>query len=147
MPGPIDAGYSAREANEMRGGSSNEGCISDIFSIAIIIFTFSITFTGISWLFKKIPTLLNKELLANTFFDIAFSCIVLVIGFGFYQLRERKKLIYATIELGAASGTAFVNFPQLIEKPFQAVLAIMGAIYITVRAFDNFYKWKSEKIK
>lgn len=75
---------------------------------------------------------------------IAFYSLTL--GIYFWLLRERFRLIYAVIELGAGLTTIFIvlssiefNFEFATWK-FQNYMGIVGGLYILVRGIDNFTK-------
>lgn len=75
---------------------------------------------------------------------IAFYSLTL--GIYFWLLRERFRLIYAAIELGAGLTTIFIvlssiefNFDFAAWK-FQNFMGIVGGLYILVRGIDNFTK-------
>jgi len=79
--------------------------------------------------------------------------IILLIGILLYWLREVRRLEYGCVELGAASATAFEVTTQLALSPQIAtpetishtLLALMGAVYITVRGYDNIYQWLKKR--
>ena len=63
------------------------------------------------------------------------------------MLRKRHRFSYAALEMGTACFTAyqstaiFVNSVKSEATTVPYLLAIMGSIYIAVRAYDNFDKW------
>ena len=79
----------------------------------------------------------------------AFTCsvFVLAMGAGFYWLRERRRFIYGTLELGAAAGAAYYACMQLArnEDRTEWALALVGSVYIAVRGYDNLRKWYDEE--
>ncbi|OON67604.1 hypothetical protein [Hymenobacter sp. CRA2] len=68
---------------------------------------------------------------------------LMITGFLFYVLREKARFIYASIELGAAAATAYIALNRLATNGdlYVALIAILGALYVCVRAFDNYNKW------
>ncbi|WP_324675088.1 hypothetical protein [Hymenobacter sp. GOD-10R] len=76
---------------------------------------------------------------------IALCCgAVISTGLVFYNLREKHRFIYASAEMGASLVTAYSALSQLnashdLER---FLLTLLGAIYIFVRACDNFKKWR-----
>lgn len=80
---------------------------------------------------------------------VLIACYSLTLGIYFWLLRERFRLIYAVIELGAGLTTIFIvlsaiefNFEFATWK-FQNYMGIVGGLYILVRGIDNFTKTNS----
>lgn len=72
---------------------------------------------------------------------------VMLLGVAFFILRETKKLWYSILEAMAAGITAYVACSK-VKSPEDSLpthLALLGSIYIVVRACDNFQKWVKEK--
>lgn len=75
---------------------------------------------------------------------IAFYSLTL--GIYFWLLRERFRLIYAVIELGAGLTTIFIVLSaieftfEFATWKFQNYMGIVGGLYILVRGIDNLTK-------
>ena len=115
----------------------------------LTVATACLSFFSVTKAFEKLPDWLKHlDVYLNTLAaKIVVAVLTVTAGILFYQLRKRQRLIYAGVELGAGSATAFYNAPFLISKPTQALLAIMGAIYFTVRAADYFRVWREVRKK
>lgn len=74
--------------------------------------------------------------------SLFMAAVVIVAASGFYWLRENVGRLYATIELSVAALTAFHASRELGIHPnrTQWLFALLGAIYLGVRAYDNFAK-------
>lgn len=59
---------------------------------------------------------------------------------GFHLLRRRSRRLYAVIEIGAGLAVGWHGFGRLREEPFPAAVTIVGAVYVLIRAFDNYSK-------
>jgi hypothetical protein len=65
---------------------------------------------------------------------------VLLFGLALYGVRQRWRAFYAASELGVAVATAYRSAAQLSilhSDQMQWFLALMAAVYIAVRGFDN----------
>ena len=79
---------------------------------------------------------------------IGCSVAVVISGLVLYLIRKKHRFFYASLELSVAAVTAFYASEQLPENEdrFKWLLSIVGALYLSVRAFENFSKWKTEAI-
>lgn len=95
--------------------------------------------------------LINKTLLAWDTFPLLFdslwnrllcSMTVVIVGLAFYVLRERRLFVYASVEIAAAAATAYNASAKLYVNHDNnaALITLLGSVYISVRAFDNFNK-------
>lgn len=84
---------------------------------------------------KKAPYLFdsNQNRLIGVF-------VVATIGISFYVLRQRQRVAYAILEFGAGLGLCYYAATKMADdhRPDAAIAAILGCIYIIVRACDNF---------
>ncbi|MGF6806070.1 hypothetical protein OKW30_001196 [Paraburkholderia sp. Clong3] len=100
------------------------------------------------WLLKKIPVAWDALIALILSPGVAYliAPLTALVGWGFFLLRKRQRFSYAALEMGAACFTTYQitsNFVVSVksETIFPYVLAMMGSIYIAVRAYDNFDKW------
>lgn len=77
---------------------------------------------------------LHKEYLAGW-----VALLVGVVGYGFYELRRKRRLMYSVVEFSVA---LMVTTEACLrtKAPTTLAAALMSAIYFVVRAFDNFEK-------
>ncbi|MFM0125960.1 MULTISPECIES: hypothetical protein [Paraburkholderia] len=100
------------------------------------------------WLLRKIPVVWD-ELLAIFHSQGAAYLVapsVALIAWGFFLLRKHHRFSYAALEMGLACFTAYQSTsdfydPLKKETTLPYFLAMMGSVYIAVRAYDNFDKW------
>lgn len=73
----------------------------------------------------------------------------LAMGGAFYWLREKRRFIYATLELGAAAGTTYYACSKLSTTHDRTAwtIALIGSVYIAVRGYDNLFKWYRERTR
>ena len=86
-----------------------------------------------------------------SFFDSIWNRIICTLcvamfGIAFYVLRQRHRKIYASIEFGAGLGLAYYATTKLPgdQKTDAALAALLGCVYIIVRACDNFMQSKKQ---
>ena len=74
---------------------------------------------------------------------------VAVTGGLLYCLRERARFIYAALEFGVAIAVAIESCLRIGPTSSKGALgcALLGSIYIVVRAIDNFSKAKKDRIE
>lgn len=77
---------------------------------------------------------------------LAIGAVVALLGGFLFVLRETKRFFYASLELGAAIGVSAEACLRLGPTTSKSALvfALLGGIYIAVRAFDNFAKAREE---
>lgn len=76
--------------------------------------------------------------------------VVSAIGAIFFTVREKALFIYAWMELGTAIGLTIEACYRIgpSQNKGALIVALLGAIYIVVRALDNFTKaWKVRRQK
>lgn len=88
------------------------------------------------------------------FFETQFSRVtcsigVVLLGYAFFFLRESNRFMYSYLELGVAGGAGYSAARKLYHDhdTGSAMLTLLGSVYIAVRAFDNFSKWREAKAK
>jgi hypothetical protein len=74
---------------------------------------------------------------------------VVSLGYAFFFLRESNRFIYSCLELGVAGGAGYSAARKLYHDhdTGSAILTLLGSVYIAVRAFDNFSKWREARAK
>lgn len=74
------------------------------------------------------------------------AILVAALGKAFYMIRENARRAYARLELGTAMASAFWASNKLAADSARTAgfFALLTAIYVAVRAFDNFDKAKQE---
>jgi hypothetical protein len=102
------------------------------------------------WGFASLPEMLDWAKTHSQEFNarvaVAMPFAAIFVGWLMYQLREHKRTLYAFIELGAAAGTAYSAWNNAsTANSFSTALALSGALYISVRGFDNLYKARAEQ--
>jgi hypothetical protein len=67
------------------------------------------------------------------------ALVIGFVGFGFYELRKRRRMIYSVVEFSAA---LIVTTEACLRtnEPATLAAALMSGIYFVVRSFDNFEK-------
>jgi hypothetical protein len=110
---------------------------------------------GIVWLYAEVMRgLLGRYLgdwakLADTLHqDSTAVWVTLAVGlsgYGFYELRRRRRLYYALIEFSLAL-VVTTEACLRTKDPATLAAAIISSIYFVVRAFDNFEKGLEEDI-
>lgn len=79
---------------------------------------------------------------------VAMPFAAIIVGWLMYQLRERRKKLYAFLELGAAAGTAYSAWSNAgTVDSFTTAIALSAALYVSVRGFDNLNKAREEEEK
>lgn len=67
------------------------------------------------------------------------ALVISAIGYGFYRLRKKSRMLYSVIEFLVA--LIITTETSLRTKdPVTLAAALMSSIYLVVRAFDNFEK-------
>ncbi len=99
------------------------------------------------WLLSKLPIAWGRlpQLLALPGAPTVVAAMTAGLGWCFFELRKRRRGIYATLELAVACATAYKSAvaSSVSSQPdrWGYVLGLLASIYIAVRAFDNFDKW------
>lgn len=75
--------------------------------------------------------------------------ICLLLGWIFFKLRERRRDMYAYMELSAAASTSWAAWVRTDAdlSNLGTLVTLLGSVYIAVRAFDNFSKFYEEQDK
>ena len=76
--------------------------------------------------------------------------VVTTMGAIFFAIREKALFFYAGLEFGAAIGLTIEACYRIgpSQNKGALIVALLGAIYIVVRALDNFTKaWKVRRQK
>lgn len=79
----------------------------------------------------------------NVAIAVAGGLFCFLAGLGGYIVRERRRLLYASVEIGIAmvtGGAAVYSGFSASTSAWGALFAFFGAIYVAVRGFDNLYK-------
>lgn len=73
---------------------------------------------------------------------------VILSGWLFYRLRESRRFYYSVFEIAVAGFVAFEACMELATNRdrWHWMLAMLGALYIAVRGFDNYSKAKAEAL-
>ncbi|MNN72620.1 hypothetical protein D3C81_1886750 [compost metagenome] len=72
---------------------------------------------------------------------------VLAFGLALYAFREKYKFYYGLIEVSFSAALTYVLILHLESNGLAGLLAVGGAIYVTVRGIDNMYTgFKSPKL-
>lgn len=111
--------------------------VSKILPALISAWGTNFIFIQITILWGQVPLLFE-----SVWSRMMCSVCVVTIGIGFYILRERKRFLYASLELGVGIATAYNAASKLYSnhETNAALLTLLGSIYITVRACDNYNK-------
>lgn len=113
-----------------------------ISGITISAISTNYLFVIIAAYWLKIPSLFDSVL-------NRFLCVITIsiMGVLFYVLRQKRRMYYAVIEFGAGLGIAFIAVSKLAEdhNTFSALAALLGCIYIIVRACDNAVQARNHK--
>jgi hypothetical protein len=68
-----------------------------------------------------------------------------LLGWGFFLLRKKRRFAYATLELAVACVTSYKSAVALggasVPDRWGYIFALLGSVYVAVRAFDNFDKY------
>jgi hypothetical protein len=101
-----------------------------------------------TWLFKNVGYIAHHLPFLTTPIGVRALCTlgVVVAGALFYMLRERRRFVYANLELGVAVVSAHKAILKLNGSDADvAFIALLGSIYIAVRACDNYSKWYKQE--
>ena len=87
------------------------------------------------------------EATASIWWPLGAGVVAIALGAALYALRESKRRVYASLELGTAAGMAMELTTRATggTSTTAVVLGYFGAIYVAVRAFDNFAKARVER--
>ena len=99
-------------------------------------------FNKITLYWSRIPFLFDSVLSR-----LGCTGIIAMIGILFFWLRQHHRGIYASIEFGTGLGLGYYAAAKLSNdhKTDAALAAMLGCIYIIVRACDNFYQASKAK--
>lgn len=114
-----------------------------LFISILTAFIIVATTAGTSYIIFQKVTSGDASLATTVVGRLGIVTALMITGFLFYVLREKARFIYASIELGAAAATAYIALNRLATNNdlYAALIAILGALYVCVRAFDNYKKW------
>ena len=133
---------SARTDNEVTGGDLVVGAIS----LVIVLLTVG-GVQAIAWAWTQLPRLVPsgpKDL--GILLGIALAAVIL--GRFLFAFKVHNQWLYGTVEIGVGAGAAILAWTQNIDKakddPWSGLFAILGAVYIVVRGFDNIRKYKED---
>ena len=139
-----------KQAEAIRAASPPDPKFQRQMDILFLVVFSLPTFVIAIWGFASLPEMLdwakthNQEF--NTSVGVGMPVAAIFVGWLMYQLRERKRTLYAFMELGAAAGTAYAAWNNsATANSFSTALALSGALYISVRGFDNLYKARTEQ--
>ena len=113
------------------------GILAAIFSLILVLLA-----VGWANLASKAIDLLFASGASNPVFAAAIGAICVLFGRILFSLRERRRDIYAWLELGTAFGLAVevCMRPASTSQAANSVtllFALFGAVYVAVRGFDN----------
>lgn len=97
------------------------------------------------WFSQVAPRI--AEATESIWWPLGAGVIAIGLGAALYALRESKRRVYASLELGTAAGMAMELTTRAAggTSTTAVVLGYFGAIYVAVRAFDNFAKARAER--
>ena len=95
-------------------------------------------------LWERFPTFAS-----STWGAIAVGTTVALLGAILFMIREKMRFVYASLELGAAISVSIEACLRIgpTESRWALVFALLGGVYIAVRAYDNFAKALDERSK
>jgi len=124
------------------------GLLSAIFSVAVLAGAYGLVALAsflLRTLQQNFPTTPSHPL-----FAAAIGGFCILIGRVLYNFRKHRKDIYALLEIGSAFGVAVeacIRLGKLDKTTDTSALlfALLGAVYIAVRGFDNIAAFKKER--
>lgn len=131
------------------GNRAEEDLPVGLFSVVLSSLVSIGLFLGAWALVRLLYTVLTRVLSnvpATPIYGIGVGIAALALGSLLYVLRERKRAVYACLELGAGFGTAVEAWIRLSPTPNTSALfiSLLGSVYVIVRGLDNFAKARSE---
>ncbi|WP_150787815.1 hypothetical protein [Pseudomonas fluorescens] len=105
-----------------------------------------------AWIFQKAILLTLAQgfeekirFVAENSLYSTFSALTL--GLALYAFREKYKFYYGLIEVSFSAALTYVLILHLESNGLAGLLAVGGAVYVTVRGIDNMYTgFKSPKL-
>lgn len=122
-----------------------------ISSLAFLVGFFWLAYIFVRWLAATVLGVAERiqQTAADPSVAIPIGFAVLISGALLWWLRERRRKIYAAIELGSAFGAAveacFRYATNTSDPAF--FFTLLGALYIAVRGFDNLAVARKEALK
>jgi hypothetical protein len=91
-----------------------------------------------------------KPYVGTFYLQLAFTVLVILIGFGLFVLRNRRRDIYAVLEIFVGIFAAVYASNELVDATTpnsltKAVVATVGGLYIIVRGLDNLQQAQQPK--
>jgi len=141
----LDQDVGDPDSSENRIGRSPSGPVSSGvtgFTLALLAFgVVRVVFERVPW--KSLPAFISTFPGA-----LLGGALVLGIGAALYLVRETQRFVYAYLELGSAFGAAVEACTRLASDVSQstAAVALLGAVYIAVRGFDNLAQARRQRV-
>lgn len=88
----------------------------------------------------------NFDYLIDKLSNIFWIFFLPIIGFGLFEIRQKKRQLYGFVEIGIGILTIVVcYYPELILINWDFYLKIIAGLYVIVRGLDNLYIGSEKK--
>lgn len=120
------------------------GTICLLVATGLAILVLRLLLQGAISLWERFPTFAS-----STWGAITVGAAVALLGAILFMIREKMRFVYASLELGAAIGVSIEACLRIGPTALKSALvfALLGSVYIAVRAYDNFAKVLDERAK
>lgn len=82
----------------------------------------------------------------DRFSKILWIFFLIIIGFGLFEIRQKRRQLYGFVEMGFGILTLVICFyPNIILITWDFYLKIVAGLYVIVRGLDNLYQGSEKK--